>query len=207
MALEQTQGQGWGQVVCAEDLPGCEKAWARSLETGEPFQMTYRIKRASDGAYRWHLGHAIPQRGAGGAIPRWSGTCTDIEEERSLGEEASRARDKAEEATRLKDEFLATLSHELRTPLNAILGWSRLLQADATPPERRKQALASIVRNAHAQTQLIDDLLDVSRIVSGKLRLNMDIVDAASVVEAAIDVVQPAADAKGVRVKRIFDPE
>ena len=122
-------------------------------------------------------------------------------------ESERRARDKAEEATRLKDEFLATLSHELRTPLNAILGWGRLLQTGSVPEEKKSKALDTIVRNAVAQNQLIDDLLDVSRIISGKLRLNVDSIDINQILEAAIDVVRPAADAKGVRLQPLLDPD
>ena len=104
----------------------------------------------------------------------------------------------AEEANRLKDEFLAVLSHELRTPLNAILGWARMLRAGTLAEADVPRALETIERNAHAQAQLIEDLLDVSRIVSGKLRLEMRPVDIAEVVEEAVDTVRPTADARGV---------
>ena len=104
----------------------------------------------------------------------------------------------AEEANRLKDEFLAVLSHELRTPLNAILGWARMLRAGMLKGEDVGRALETIERNAQAQAQLIEDLLDVSRIVSGKLRLEMRTVDIADVVSEAIDTVKPTADARGV---------
>ncbi|MDP9149136.1 MAG: PAS domain-containing protein, partial [Myxococcota bacterium] len=118
-----------------------------------------------------------------------------------------RAKDRAEEATRLKDEFLATLSHELRTPLNAILGWSRMLQSGTVTDEKRARGVDTIVRNAVAQNQLIEDLLDVSRIVSGKMRLSVEMIDVSNVVAAALDVVQPAADAKGVRLQPLLDPD
>jgi CheY-like chemotaxis protein/nitrogen-specific signal transduction histidine kinase len=104
----------------------------------------------------------------------------------------------AEEANRLKDEFLAVLSHELRTPLNAILGWARMLRAGTLPAENVPRALETIERNAQAQAQLIEDLLDVSRIVSGKLRLEMRTVDIADVVRETLETVQPTADARGV---------
>jgi CheY-like chemotaxis protein/nitrogen-specific signal transduction histidine kinase len=104
----------------------------------------------------------------------------------------------AEEANRLKDEFLAVLSHELRTPLNAILGWARMLRAGTLAESDVPRALETIERNAQAQAQLIEDLLDVSRIVSGKLRLDMRPVDIGEVVEEAIDTVRPTADARGV---------
>jgi CheY-like chemotaxis protein/two-component sensor histidine kinase len=104
----------------------------------------------------------------------------------------------AEEASRLKDEFLAVVSHELRTPLNAILGWARMLRAGTLAADDVPRALETIERNAQAQAQLIEDLLDVSRIVSGKLRLEMRPVDVREVIEEALDTVRPTADARGV---------
>ena len=115
-----------------------------------------------------------------------------------------RGRDKAEEATRLKDEFLATLSHELRTPLNAILGWARLLQGGSVAEEKKPRAVDTIVRNALAQSQLIEDLLDVSRIISGKLRLAIDPVNVNEIIASAVDVVTPSANAKGVRIQPVL---
>ncbi|RPJ62659.1 MAG: PAS domain S-box protein [Acidobacteria bacterium] len=103
------------------------------------------------------------------------------------------------QASSLKDEFLATLSHELRTPLNAILGWSRLLRAGRLSPEKQERALDAIERNAVAQVHLVSDILDVSRIITGRLRLDVRTVDMGSVIDAAVDSMRPAADAKGVR--------
>jgi signal transduction histidine kinase len=111
----------------------------------------------------------------------------------------------AQEASRVKDEFLAMLSHELRTPLNAILGWSRMLRIGPSDPERHERGLIIIERNARVQARLIDDLLDVSRIVTGKLSLDIRSVDMPSVVEAAIDVMRPAATSKGIRVHANLD--
>jgi PAS domain S-box-containing protein len=116
------------------------------------------------------------------------------------------ARQEAERANRVKDDFIATVSHELRTPLSAILGWARLLGAGSLTPEKNVQAIQIIERNAKAQAQLIEDLLDVSRIVSGKLRLDVVPTEPLAVVEAAIDVVRAAADAKGVRLEALLDP-
>jgi CheY-like chemotaxis protein/two-component sensor histidine kinase len=112
----------------------------------------------------------------------------------------------AEEANRLKDEFLAVLSHELRTPLNAILGWARMLRAGMLKDDDVGRALETIERNAQAQAQLIEDLLDVSRIVSGKLRLEMRTVDIGDVVSEAIDTVRPTADARGVVLTSAISP-
>ena len=121
-------------------------------------------------------------------------------------EAAEHARAQAEAASRLKDDFLATVSHELRTPLNAILGWSQLLgRARQSSPDDLQHGLATIERASKAQAQLIDDLLDVSRIVAGKLRIDVQIVQPATVIEAALASVHPAADAKGVRIVDVLD--
>jgi PAS domain S-box-containing protein len=129
------------------------------------------------------------------------------ERAQKLADSLREARDKAQQATRLKDDFLATVSHELRTPLNAILGWSRMLHNGSLGPEKTTQAVDAIVRNAVAQNQIIDDLLDVSRIITGQLRLDVDVVDVNRVVSAAIDVVRPAAEAKGVALQLLLDPD
>jgi len=111
------------------------------------------------------------------------------------------ARREAEAANRLKDEFLATLSHELRTPLNAILGWVALLQAGKTDPQTLDRAMTVIERNARAQAQLVDDLLDVSRIITGKLSLDLRPVDLAATLREVADAIRPAAEAKGIAVE------
>jgi signal transduction histidine kinase/DNA-binding response OmpR family regulator len=113
-------------------------------------------------------------------------------------EQAARA--EAEAANRMKDEFLATLSHELRTPLTAILGWSHLLRSGKLPPETMGNAIETIERNARAQSQLIDDLLDVSRIITGKLRIDPRPIEPASIIEAAVNSVRPAAEAKDIEL-------
>lgn len=115
------------------------------------------------------------------------------------------ARAEAEAANRTKDEFLATLSHELRTPLTAILGWSHLLRMGRLPTDSIETALETIERNAKSQSQLIDDLLDVSRIVTGKLRLEVRPIDVAPVVEVALQSIQPLAESKGIQVEKFFD--
>jgi signal transduction histidine kinase/ActR/RegA family two-component response regulator len=117
------------------------------------------------------------------------------------------ARLEAERNSRMKDEFLATLSHELRTPLNAILGWTQLLRNGKEAQDRdTREGLSVIERNARAQRQLIEDLLDMSRIISGKVRLDVQRVHLASVIEAAVESVQPAAEAKGIRIQQAIDP-
>ena len=123
------------------------------------------------------------------------------EERRLLLEREQRARQEAQAANRAKDEFLATLSHELRTPLNAILGWSRLLSGGSLDAETSRKAIEIIDRNARLQAQLIEDLLDISRIITGKLRLDLRVVPVARVVEGALEAVRPSAEAKQIEIE------
>src|SRR5262249_33937692 len=148
-----------------------------------------------------------PIRDASGRIVGASKIARDITERKRIEVERAAllareqaARAEADGANRAKDEFLAVVSHELRTPLNAVYGWARMLHAGEISGEEARRALATIVRNANAQVQLIDDLLDVSRIITGKMRLAVRPVDLRAVVEAALDTVRPAADAKGIRM-------
>jgi signal transduction histidine kinase/ActR/RegA family two-component response regulator len=124
----------------------------------------------------------------------------EVEERRRVEGERTAALERERDANRLKDEFLATLSHELRTPLNAVLGWTRVLRSAEVEPSTTQRALESIERNARAQARLIEDLLEVSRIVTGKLRLQPRETDLAAIVEAAVEIVQPAAAAKRLRL-------
>jgi PAS domain S-box-containing protein len=155
-----------------------------------------------------------PIRGADGTIIGASKIARDISERRQAEKERARllaheqeARQEAEEANRLKDEFLATLSHELRTPLTAILGWAYLLRSGKLGEKSMTDALETIERNARAQSQLIDDLLDISRIITGQLRLDIRQVEPSSFIESAIEALRPAAEAKGVRVQQVIDAE
>ena len=124
----------------------------------------------------------------------------------SLALENARLYTAAREADRLKDDFLAVLSHELRTPLNAIVGYSRLLRGNMLSGEKAARGLETLERNAAALTQIVEDVLDISRIVSGKIRMDVEPVELPLVVHNAVATVQPAADAKGVRLQTIIDP-
>ena len=130
-----------------------------------------------------------------------------LADRQQLLEAEQAARAEAERVGRLKDEFLATLSHELRTPLNAILGWAQVLRGDPANVEDVEAGLATIERNAKAQTQIIEDLLDMSKIISGKVRLDVQSLHLDQVVTAAVDTMRPAAAAKGIRLQALIDPQ
>ncbi|MBD1937425.1 PAS domain S-box protein [Microcoleus sp. FACHB-68] len=384
MTIEETQGWGWGPVLHPDDVQKCINNWNHSVQTGEPYEIEYRFKRASDGQYRWHLGRALPMRDHNGEIVKWFGTCTDIDEQKRAEEERTQllkreqtaravaesaremvqrlqavtdaaiahlslddllnelldrlcevlsvdtaavllldaeshtlvvraargvegaieqqlripigqgvagriaaerqpvlidreayslayspilqeqqiqslmgapllvedrvlgvvqvgtvntrsftsddlhllqlvaervalaidranlyeaeqsARTQAEAANRIKDEFLAIVSHELRTPLNSILGWSQMLRSQKLNEGIRTKALETIERNAKQQVRVIDDILDMSRILRGKIRLNVIPVNLAGIVEETLETFKPALDAKNIQVESIL---
>ena len=179
---------------------------ARSITTGEIVvgEDVPIVRR--DGTRGYVRVTSSPIRSENGSIVAGVVTYGDVTEEVFAKRQIESHLQELKNANRMKDEFLATVSHELRTPLNAILGWVRMLRSDALSAEKRERALETIERNATSQAQLIEDLLDVSRIISGKVRLDVATVDVAAVVENALDSVRPAASAKGVTLHQVVDP-
>jgi PAS domain S-box-containing protein len=190
-------------MVHPEDVPALRAAVARLTKTGvEEAEYRQRTKR---GEYRWVSNlMSLVRDGEGGPLFR-DGNIRDVTERKRIDVALQETLTALEHANRLKDEFLATLSHELRTPLNAVLGWSDMLLRPGLPPDTQRRALESINRNARAQAALISDILDVSRIITGKLRLEVRPVDIAEVVKAAHESIQPAAAAKGVEVRALVE--
>ncbi|HEX8399633.1 MAG TPA: ATP-binding protein [Pyrinomonadaceae bacterium] len=208
--VEEETGNGWSGVHPL-DLQRCLEIYNSSFDARKPFSMEYRLRR-HDGMYRWILDNGVPRFAPNGEFLGYIGSCIDIHERKQaeserekLLKEAQTAHKQAEIANRMKDEFLATVSHELRTPLNAILGWTQMLKNGIVGYEQLPKAIETIERNSRSQAQLVEDLLDVTRIVSGKLRLNVKPVELSSIVETAIDTVRPAAEARGVEIEKRFD--
>ena len=154
-----------------------------------------------DGRLLWIEWHVRTFRDATGRSIGMRGIAFDVTARRQLEHERAELLAQAQESNRAKDEFLATVSHELRTPINAVLGWTQMLRAGILSPERVARALESIERNAAAQSRMIEDLLDVSRIVAGKFRLDVEDVDISALASLTVDVVRPAAEAKGITVE------
>ena len=212
LPANETGLESWRKVHTKEGLARALAAWPEALRTGQPYEIEYPLRR-HDGELRWHLGRALPVRDERGRIVRWYGTNTDIHDRKQIEDALARAlraeqgaRHDAELASRMKDEFLATLSHELRTPLNAILGWSHMIRRDDVTPREYQRAAEVIERNARAQAKIIEDLLDMSAIISGKVRLEVHPVELPAIVRAAIDTARPAADAKHIRLRTEIDP-
>jgi len=182
-----------------------EPAILGRLRAGERIEHYETIRVRKDGTYIDISLTVSPIKGPKGDIIGASKIARDITEQKQARKDLDDAYRQAEESSRLKEEFLATISHELRTPLSAILGWARMLRLGQLSKENAAKALDTIERNARAQAQLIDDLLDVSRIVTGKLRMDVRPSDPNSFIDAAVEAVRPAAEAKGVRVQKVID--
>lgn len=197
----------WLEIIHPDDRARTRDRWLTSVQNGEFYEIEYRFRRF-DGTYRWFLGQGVPFKNDHGQVLKWFGTCTDIETQKQTELSRSRviaqeraAREAAEQANQVKDEFLAVVSHELRTPLNPILGWSKLLLSGRLTPERTTEAIQTIERNAAQQAQLIDDLLDVSRILRNKLTLTVIPVDLTIIVTNAIETVRLSAEAKSIQLR------
>ncbi|MEH1794049.1 ATP-binding protein [Nostoc sp.] len=208
---EMGLGFGWLNAVHPEDYDDAKNIFLEANSYCSAFRMEYRLRR-KDGVYRWTIDAANPWFGVDGQFKGYIGSVIDITERKVAEAERDRllqleqaARTEAERANRIKDEFLAVLSHELRSPLNPILGWARLLQTREFHQAEIKKAIATIERNAKLQAQLIEDLLDVSRILQGKLNLNMFPVNLVLVIEAGLETVRLAVEAKDIQIKTMLD--
>ncbi len=202
-------GMGWVDTFHPDDHDRLLREWlywAQNAHQQGIYQNEGRIVRL-DGSILWYYIQALPLIEAG-SVTGYIGTLTNItdrkqaelEREQLLAREQA-ARQEAERVNRLKDEFFSTLSHELRTPLNPILGWTKMLQGQKLSPDQVTQALETIERNVKHQARLVDDLLDVSRVIQGKLQLNSQPVDLVLILTNAIQTVQFAAQAKFIELK------
>ncbi|HEY6403301.1 MAG TPA: PAS domain S-box protein [Blastocatellia bacterium] len=204
-----SKAQFFERYLHPDDATMLEQALDGAMESGRPFHTIVRIRR-KDGALRWLYFAGSFEMASDGAPIRMIGVLADVterkqaeaEREQLAQEQAARA--VAEAANRSKDEFLAMVSHELRSPLNAILGYTRALQSGLADRENVNKAATVIERNAKAQLQIIEDLLDSARIVTGKLRIEPAQIDLTPVLEAALDTVRAAAEAKGVTLAANF---
>jgi PAS domain S-box-containing protein len=183
------------------------------IRRGEKVEHFETVRRSKDGRFLNLSLTVSPIRDFQGRIIGASKVARDITDRVRVQEERERllasekeARQQAEEANRLKDEFLAVVSHELRSPLSAITGWASLMGTGKLDKEQTARAVETIQRNAQMQTQLISDLLDVSAIVAGRLRLNIRPFELSSVIEAAIEVVRPAVEAKSIHLQLFIEP-
>ncbi len=217
---------GWAEDVHPEDVGHCLEIYDEAFDERREFTMEYLLRR-HDGQYRWVLNHGAPLFNFDGTnetdkadatkrvFTGYMGYCIDVHERKERERQIENERDEllsreqvlrgeAEDVNRLKDEFLATVSHELRAPLNAIQGWVKLLRDGRLNPDETARALETIERGARAQTRIISDLLDVSRIITGKLRLIARPIQPAAAIESAVESLRHAAEAKEIEHRACF---
>jgi PAS domain S-box-containing protein len=207
--IEEELGSGWTRGVHPDDLPACLSTYSAAFDRRGPFVAEYRLAR-SDGEHRWVLDTGAPIHDEHGRFVGYIGSAIDItdrkaaegEREALLARECA-ARADAERANQLKDEFLGILSHELRTPLNAVLGWAHLLQTSVDGSSELGRGLSVIERNARLQSRMVDDLLDMGGVITGKMRIESRRIALGHVIDAVLESLQPAFDAKSVRLRRI----
>ncbi|MGB3656097.1 MAG: PAS domain S-box protein, partial [Rivularia sp. (in: cyanobacteria)] len=210
-AIEEAKSFGWIEFLHPEDAESVRHIWQRSLNTGELYEAELRYRRR-DGIYRWFLVRALPMKDEQGKVLKWFGTNTDIHELKQL--EAIRsellqreqtARTAAEAANNAKDDFVAMVSHDLRSPLNSILGWAKLLRTRNLDETATTRALETIERNAKSQAKLLEDLLDMSRILRGTIHLDLTQINLVETVQTAVNTAYPVADVKSIYIESILD--
>ncbi len=174
MTLKQTEGSGWGNVIHPEDLQLCIEQWTQAYQTGKSYEIEYRFKRASDGAYRWHLGRALPMKNENGKIVQWVGTGTDIDDQKQVEAELRRALEKEKELSLLKSDFVTMTSHEFRTPLTTILSSAEILErySHKFTEAKKLEHLQRIQSAVKHMTGLLSDVLLIGKAEAGKLEFN-----------------------------------
>jgi PAS domain S-box-containing protein len=192
---QASHGLAWLDAVHLDDREPVRGSWLKAVSSrSDDYRHEVRIRR-HDGEYRWFDLRVVPMRDADGNVSKWFGTCTDIHAQREAIEERERllaseqaARQAAEEASRAKDRFLAMLSHELRTPLTPVLAGASVLEMFHDLPEQARASVRMIRRNVELEARLIDDLLDLTRVANGKLRLSLETVDVHEVIDSVLEL-------------------
>jgi len=224
MTLEQSRDWGWLPVLHPDDLESSTARWTSSYRTGADYEVEYRFKREADGAYRWHLGRAVPMHDEQGRIVKWFGTCTDIDDYKRTQEtlhdiqedlearvrqrtaqleaqarDLEGARNLAEASARAKSEFLANMSHEIRTPMNGVIGMTGLLLETGLTDDQRDYA-DTIKGSGEALLTIINDILDFSKIEAGKMEIEVTDFSLREALEDVADLLAPRAQAAGLEL-------
>jgi len=199
----QLIGEGWLAVLHPDDVAATTGRWEQSLGSGAPYEAEYRLWSAAHASYRWHLARATAQRDDHGAIIRWFGTNTEIEEQKRAERELQRLTMEALEANRAKSDFLAAMSHELRTPLNAIGGYAQLIEMGLRGPvtDEQRVDLLKIQRSKNHLDGLVSDVLNFAKLGSGKIDFRVRPISVRHTVDAVIEMVAPQLVQKALRLE------
>ncbi len=200
LTIQEMLESGGLKAIHPEDRQRTQERWMAAILTGTPHEVEFRLQ-SPFGGYRWYLSRGLPLKDANGRIMKWFGTCTDIDDRK-------RAEAEAREASRMKSEFVSNVSHELRTPLNAIIGYSTLMRDEVFGAliEAQKQPLEGVLRNAKDLLSLINDLLDLSKIESGKMSVDLEKIDLAALLKEIVSGMQPLIDKKLLSIEYRMNP-
>ncbi len=190
---------GWLEILHPDDREKAKQCWHAALKTGDLYSVEYRVRRASDGSYRWHLARGVPMRGPDGRITKWYGTTTDIDDQRRMNEELEAAKDAADAANRAKSEFLANMSHEIRTPMNGVLGMTELL-LDTELSDEQRESLKLVKLSAESLMTIINDILDYSKIEAGHMELDPVEFELPDLLQDTLKPLAHRAHCKGLEV-------
>ena len=200
LTADQSVESRWTEAVHPDDVAGAVACWHESVASGEVYEVEFRLRRGVDSAYRWFLARGELVHDEAGRVIKWFGTWTDIDDQKRNEAELKQATELAESASRSKDQFLAMLSHELRTPLTPVLLIATASRDDPDTPEELRSTFEMIRHNLELEARLIDDLLDVMRIIRGKLPYHFEVVDAHAQIHRAIDICRNDAEVKPLRL-------
>ncbi len=201
LSEKETLGRGFFAIIHPEDAENSLRKYTEVLQTLQPFEIEHRFRRAFDGQYRWFLTRALPSMDDTGKVIRWFGTDVDIHDQKSIEVELVEAKAQADHANQAKSSFLANMSHEIRTPLGAILGFTDLLKERELHPDDRQQYLDTISRNGKALTRIIDDILDLAKVESGKLEIEKIEFSLFDLMDEVTDIFRERTKAKGIYLR------
>lgn len=206
LPFEHIRDWGWTEFIHPDDVQENIRVWQRSIEAGEPFHFEHRFRR-HDGEYRWHVSRAVPMRDDGGRIVMWIGSNTDVDDIKRAEVALRDAKEAAEAANIAKDNFLATLSHELRTPLTPVLATLGAWEHAADFPAALREDVEMIRRNVDLEARLIDDLLDLTRIVKGKIALNFEVLNVHTLLGSVVRMYRSEVQGKRLDLSMRLEAE
>jgi PAS domain S-box-containing protein len=200
MNLEESMGVGWQKAFHSDDLKLLLRKWMKAIQIGESFEMECRIRRY-DGVFRWHWIQAVAEKNANAQTIAWLGTCTDIQDRKNSEKKLIEAQKSAEAASQAKTQFLANMSHEIRTPLSAIMGFTELMLDPHLSDEEKTNNLLVVQRNSQQLLKIIDEILDISKVESGRLEIEKVETDLMDVFSSVISLLRVSAESKGIALR------
>ncbi len=198
LSPEEARQGGWKEVVHQSDWNAVSTAWTDAMRTGSGFEAECRVKQGQTGEFRWHLLRVIPDIDSGSQLNNWIGTATDIHDQKLLLQQLIQAKEQADAASEAKTRFLANMSHEIRTPLGAMIGFTELLVTHNLTDKKKKEYSATIKRNGEQLSRIIDEILDLSRVEAGKIKVDRTEINLVDLLNDVKSMMNLQAEDKGL---------